>query len=159
LLILGHFIAFFTLNYTNIKIKYISLFHFLVQKRRLLLFADVAVALLLQIKLSSCYHAVIMELKTMFTVIFVIYGIIAFFIIVLNLLIIIAVLKDPLKKLRNMFSYLLEHLCICNLLAGAVLMPLMIYTISTGKLLLPILVNSHSQSLLVLLRYSVAFLY
>jgi len=46
---------------------------------------------------------------------------------VLNLLIIIAVLKDPLKKLRTLFNYLLLHLCVCNFIAGVVCFPIFAY--------------------------------
>lgn len=45
----------------------------------------------------------------------------------LNLLIIIAVLKDPLKKLRTLFNYLLVHLCVCNFLTGVVCFPILVY--------------------------------
>jgi len=63
----------------------------------------------------------------MSTVLVVIFGVLAFAIIVLNLVILIAIWRDPLKRLRSMFSYLLIHLCICNFLTGAVSLPVYMY--------------------------------
>jgi len=70
----------------------------------------------------------------MLTVVITIFGIVALITVVLNLLVIIAILKDPLKKLRSVFTYLLVHLCICNFLDGAVSLPIYMYSLSRSKL-------------------------
>jgi len=75
-----------------------------------------------------------MESNTISTVFLVIYCIMIFFITALNMTIILAVLKDPLKKLRSMFSYLLVHLCICNFLVGTVSIPVFLHQITTLSL-------------------------
>ena len=62
----------------------------------------------------------------------VIFGIIALAIMALNLLIIIAILKDPLGKLRSTFSYLLIHLCVCNFLTGVIPLPIYMYFLWLG---------------------------
>ena len=43
---------------------------------------------------------------------------------VLNSLVILAVVKDPLKKLRKMFNFLLIHLCACDLAASLICFPM-----------------------------------
>ena len=70
----------------------------------------------------------------MLTTVIVIFGIIALMTVVLNLLVIVAVLRDPLKKLRNMFSYLLLHLCVCNFIDGAVSLPVYMYSLTKSRL-------------------------
>jgi len=72
----------------------------------------------------------IMDLHTIVTIFIVIFSITAFVIVVLNLLVIIAILRDPLKKLRGMFNLLLLHLCICNFLCGAISLPVLAFNIS-----------------------------
>uniref|UniRef100_A0A7M5X0P4 G-protein coupled receptors family 1 profile domain-containing protein n=2 Tax=Clytia hemisphaerica TaxID=252671 RepID=A0A7M5X0P4_9CNID len=51
--------------------------------------------------------------------------------IILNFLIVIALIKDPLKKLRNMFNFLLIHLCLCDLAASLFSFPLVCYSLFT----------------------------
>ena len=44
-----------------------------------------------------------------------------------NLMIVIAVLKDPLKKLRSPFNYFVANLAVADLIVGSVSMPIGIY--------------------------------
>ena len=55
---------------------------------------------------------------------FIFLGVIALF---GNLIIIIAVIRNPLKKLHTPFNYFLVNLSVCDLVAGAVPMPLTAY--------------------------------
>eukprot|EP00111_Clytia_hemisphaerica_P016472 TCONS_00048804-protein len=56
-----------------------------------------------------------------------IFGLAAIISIVLNTLVISAVIKDPLKRLRKMFNFLLIHLCMCDLAASFVCFPMTSY--------------------------------
>eukprot|EP00111_Clytia_hemisphaerica_P016471 TCONS_00048803-protein len=56
-----------------------------------------------------------------------IFGFAAIISIVLNTLVISAVIKDPLKRLRKMFNFLLIHLCMCDLAASFVCFPMTSY--------------------------------
>lgn len=45
-----------------------------------------------------------------------------------NLLIIIVIAKDPLKKLRTPFNYFVSHLAVCDLIVGSFTLPISVYT-------------------------------
>ena len=57
-----------------------------------------------------------------------------------NLLVILVVIKDPLKKLKTPFNYFLVNLAVCDFMAGAVVMPLMAFS---NKIGLPSNVSSY----------------
>ena len=54
----------------------------------------------------------------------VFYGLAALFCVIFNSMVLIAFYKDPLKKLRKLFNYLLIHLCLCDLMAGLACFPI-----------------------------------
>ena len=56
-----------------------------------------------------------------------IYGAAALACVLLNSIIVLALVKDPLKKLRKLFNFLVIHLCFCDLAAGLFSFPLTCY--------------------------------
>ena len=57
------------------------------------------------------------------------YGIVGLMPAISNSIILVAMIKDPLKKLRTTFNYLVVNLCICDLLNGIVTIPSMLMEI------------------------------
>lgn len=63
-----------------------------------------------------------------------------------NLLIIVSVITDPLKKLHTPFNYFLVNLSICDLIAGVIPMPLTAYYMYTASQGLMITFSSLEES-------------
>ena len=57
------------------------------------------------------------------------YGIVGLMAAISNSIILVAMIKDSLKKLRTTFNYLVVNLCICDLLNGIVTIPSMLMEI------------------------------
>ena len=62
-----------------------------------------------------------------------IYGAAALLCVLLNTIIVVALIKDPLKKLRKLFNFLVIHLCLCDLAAGLFSFPLVCYGLFLWK--------------------------
>lgn len=82
-----------------------------------------------------------MNLNTLLKVSIIIFGIVAFFVVLLNLLVVIAIWKDPLKKLQNKFSYLLVHLFVVNILDGLIALPVLMYGMSSDPQVTPLVTD------------------
>ena len=61
-----------------------------------------------------------------FIIIAICYGVVGLMVVISNSIIFVAMIKDPLKKLRTTFNYLVVNLCICDLLNGFVSIPLLL---------------------------------
>ena len=65
--------------------------------------------------------------STVLIIISVLYGIVGLIAVISNTIILVAMIKDPLKRLRTTFNYLVVNLSVCDFLDGAVALPLLVY--------------------------------
>ena len=65
--------------------------------------------------------------STVLIIISILYGTVGLAAVILNAVILLAMIKDPLKRLRTTFNYLVVNLSVCDFLDGAVALPLLVY--------------------------------
>ena len=80
--------------------------------------------------------------KNAYVTVAICYGIVGLVAVISNSIIILAMIKDPLKKLRTTFNYLVVNLCICDLLNGCVALPLFLVQLRSFESYRNIMLNS-----------------